>query len=278
MRIQSLLRWVALFLMGSFGLLALDNLHMLGRYQGVSKVVISPAAELASDAAGRANGAWAAVNSIGDLNRTNQRLRLENQQLTQQNLELAALGRENASLRRLLDFKQMYPTHTYHPASIIAQGTNNLQPMLTLDQGAADGVKAGMAVVDSGGLIGQVVRADRHVAVVLPIDNPASNVAAYVNTGTGEPSGVVQYEPGGGLVLNFAQAAAPLRVGDWVLTSGLGGTFPRNFPVGRVRDLSQRAVDLFQIGLLSPAADIENDRLVLVVTDFVPARLPAEAP
>ena len=276
MRAQRLLRWVSLFLIGAFGLLALDSLHLVGSSAEAGRAVIAPFAWAASIVADEATGAWATIGAIGELNQRDEKLRAENAQLTAQNQQLEALGRENASLRQLLSFKETHPTFTYHPASIIARGTNNLQPMLTLDQGSADGLQVGMSVVDPGGLLGRITRLGAHVATVLPVDNPASAVAAYVNAESGTPTGMVRYEPGAGLILDFVQATAPLRVGDWVMTSGLGGTYPRDLPVGRIREIRQRPVDLFQVAVLDPAADLENDRIVLAVTNFVPPAGAAE--
>lgn len=276
MRAHRLLRWISVLFLGAFGLLVLDTMQVLNRYQDGPRAVLAPLSWAASIAVDDAGATWSTISSIGTLQQENRQLRAENAQLVQRNLQLEAAGRDNAALRQLLDFKQANPTHTYHPATIIARGTNNLEPMLTLDQGAKDGVQVGMSVVDAGGLIGRVARVTDHAAAVLPLSNAASAVAVYVNTNNGDRSstGVVQYEAGGGLLLQFVQATAPLQTGDWVLTSGLGGAFPRDLPVGRIKELRQRPVDLFQIAVLDPASDPLHDRVVLVVTDFVPQAMP----
>jgi hypothetical protein len=153
---------------------------------------------------------------------------------------------------------------------------------LSTDEFVAQVREVGMAIVDASGLVGQIVRLGPHAAVVTPIDNAGSTVAAYVvvsgGTDKSDPSGVVQYEPGTGLLLQFVQATAPLRQDDWVLTSGLGGTFARGLPIGRISQVRQRPVDLFQFAMLAPAADLQNARQVLVVTDFVPQPLPVPTP
>lgn len=274
MRAQRLVRWLSLLLVGAFALLALDSLQMLGRYQAWGRSALEPLAWLSSAVADHAGSTWAGISAIGDLERENQRLRGENAQLRSRNLELEALGRENADLRQLLGFTRAQPGHRYHPATVIARGTNNLQPMLTLDQGAQDGLQEGMAVVDAGGLVGRITRLGPHVAVVQPIDNAGSAVAAYVHGKDASTGGMVVDEPGVGLLLQFVQATAPVQQGDWIVTSGLGGTFPRDLPIATVREIRQRPVDLFQVALLRPAADLARDQVVLVVTDFVPQPLP----
>ncbi|HEV7214270.1 MAG TPA: rod shape-determining protein MreC [Chloroflexota bacterium] len=282
MRVQRLIRWVSLFLIGAFGLLALDTLQMMGRYQKAGEALVAPFSWAASVVGGDAAGTWSSIAAIGTLEQENRALRAENAALKEQNVQLQASGQDLGILRQLLSYKQAHPEHVYHPAAVIARGTNNLEAMLTLDQGSADGLRIGMAVVDAGGLVGQIIRLAPHAAVVTPIDNGASAVAAYVAVPGGneksDPTGVVQYEPGAGLLLRFVQATAPLQKEDWVLTSGLGGTFARGLPLGRIGDVRQRPVDLFQMTSILPAADLHNDRQVLVVTDFVPQPLPTPAP
>lgn len=284
MRLQRLIRWVSIFLIGAFGLLALDSLQLVGRYEQVGQALLAPFGWAASTVADSAIQTWANIAAIGTLEQENRRLRAENARLTQQALQLQAAGRDNVTLRQLLAYKQAHPQHSYSPASVIARGTNNLEAMLTLAEGAGDGLQVGMAVVDAHGLVGQISGLGPHAAVVTPINNASSSVAAYVAvnagdaSGNSDPTGLVQDEPGAGLMLNFVQATAPLQAGDWVLTSGVGGTFPRGVPIGRISQIRQRPVDLFQVATVTAAADLTNDRQVLVITDFVPQPLPKGTP
>jgi rod shape-determining protein MreC len=282
LRLQRLLRWVSIFLIGSFGLLALDTLQRSGRYQEAGQSLLAPLSWAASMVGDDVAGTWSSISAIGQLETENRRLRAENARLVQQNLQLQVNGDENSTLRQLLAYKQANPQHQYVPAAVIARATNNLEEMLTIDQGSSNGLQVGMAVVDAGGLVGRVTRVAPHVATVLPVDNPGSAVAAYVRVAGGDdskddPTGVIQFEPGAGLLLKFVQATAALQTGDWVLTSGLGGTFARGLPVGKIAEVRQQPVALFQYTVLAPAADVPNDHQVLVVTDFVPPPLPVTA-
>jgi rod shape-determining protein MreC len=282
MRLQRLIRWVSILLISAFGLVALDTLQLDRHYQIAGETLLAPftwaAAVIGDDVA----GTWQSISAIGQLEQENRQLRAENARLAQQNLQLQADGQVNGTLRQLLNYKQAHPEHQYHPAAVIARGTNNLEAMLTIDQGSGDALRLGMAVVDAGGLVGQITRLAPHAAVVTPVDNAGSAVAVYVAVAGGtdktDPSGIVQYEPGSGLLLKFVQATAPLQPGAAVLTSGLGGTFARDLPVGRIGRVQQSPVALFQMALVTPAADLQNDQQVLVVTDFVPQPLPGVTP
>src|SRR6185437_10114213 len=144
---------------------ALDTLQLDRHYQIAGETLLAPftwaAAVIGDDVA----GTWQSISAIGQLEQENRQLRAENARLAQQNLQLQAAGQVNGTLRQLLDYKQAHPEHQYHPAAVIARGTNNLEAMLTIDQGSGDALRLGMAVVDAGGLVGQITRLAPHAAV-----------------------------------------------------------------------------------------------------------------
>jgi cell shape-determining protein MreC len=81
-------------------------------------------------------------------------------------------------------------------------------------------------------------------------------------------------ETGRGLTLSLVPAAVRLQAGAWVLTSGTGGEFPPNVPVGVIISSRQQDVALFQTALVQPAVDVEHVQDALVITDFVPINAP----
>ncbi|MCL4545660.1 MAG: rod shape-determining protein MreC [Chloroflexi bacterium] len=276
MRFQRPLRWVVILLIAAVGILALDSRGSLDRFGAWIRAPLVPLAWGASVLTDQIDSGAANLAAIGNLITENRKLRAENARLQAENLRLQALGSEDAHLRQLLGFKQLYPKHTYYPARIITRSGNNIDPMITLDAGSIVGIKPGMAVVDGDALIGRVTQVSRDAAVVLPITNPSSAVAAKVVGQSATTTGIVQEEEGEGLLLRFAQATAPLRIGDWVVTSGMGGTFPPDLPIGRITAIQQGQVDVFQQAMLRPASSLEADTIVLVITDFVPLQLPAQ--
>ena len=214
------------------------------------------------------------VNEMGNIRQQNHQLVSENQRLQSQNLQAEQALLENAQLKALLGFKQQHNDHTYQPARVIGYGSNNLLPMVTLDQGATAGIKPGMTVVASGGLLGRVLRVGSHWSHVLPIGNPSSSVAVAISGTTGPATGILQMDTGHGLTLSLVPATERLQPGAWVLTSGTGGAFPPNVPVGVIASSSQQDVALFQTALVQPAVDAAHVQDALVITDFVPINVP----
>jgi rod shape-determining protein MreC len=106
------------------------------------------------------------------------------------------------------------------------------------------------------------------------VTSPSSAIPARVLGSDSQATGVVQEELGSGVVLKYVQATAPLRIGDEVVTSGMGGTFPANIPIGTITAIQQSQVDVFQQALLHLNATISADSGVLVITNFLPLQLP----
>src|SRR5690606_18925291 len=107
---------------------------------------------------------------------------------------------------------------------------------LVLDAGSRDGVHAGQSVIDAGGLLGQIIAVQPGTATVLLLTDPDHAVPVVVAR-----SGVrlVAYGKGRSDQLELANIplSSDIRIGDALVTSGLGGRFPAGFPVGTLTAL-----------------------------------------
>ena len=148
-----------------------------------------------------------------------------------------------------------------------------------VDKGARDGVFVGQAVLDSGGVFGQVARVEQLTSEVILISDAAHAIPVQINrnglrtiaVGTGDV---------GRLKLPYLPTSADVVTGDLLVTSGLGGGFPAGYPVGTVaevkRDPSQSLADV----VVRPAAALASSRELLFVwlRHDAPAETPAPTP
>ncbi len=132
---------------------------------------------------------------------------------------------------------------------------------IEIDRGSADGVIEGLPVIDAAGLVGRVVRSAPHSARVLLITDASSAVAVLVQDQ--RIRGVCRGQ-GGALALDFALLEDAIQVGDGVITSGLGGVFPKGLVVGYVRSVQREQFGLFQTVDVEPAVDFAHLEEVLV--------------
>jgi rod shape-determining protein MreC len=198
------------------------------------------------------------------------RLREENLELTTRlrmaNLQLqrfAALEEEN---RRLRDMRENSAgvAERVLVASIMNVDLDPFRHRVLLDKGAADGVFKGQAVLDAEGIVGQVWRVQAHTSEAILISDAEHAIPVQSNR-----SGVRTIAVGTGdstrLSLPFVTVESDLKVGDLLLSTGMGGVFPPGYPVAQVTRVERTAKATFAIVEARPTALLDRDREVLLV-------------
>jgi rod shape-determining protein MreC len=103
---------------------------------------------------------------------------------------------------------------------------------------------------------------------VLLITDSSSTVNAILQSS--RLDGTVRGAPGGDLIMDYIPQGGIFSVGEVVLTSGIGGKFPKGVPIGQVTEIIQRDIDVFQQAVVRPSVDFGSLELVAVVTNFDP--------
>lgn len=211
--------------------------------------------------------AWdAATHALQD----REELLAENEQLKRERLaanvrlqRMAALEVENARLRELLESTDTLE-HRVLIAEILAQELVPYRQRFRLNKGSTNGVFIGQALLDANGLVGQVVSVDPLSAEAVLITDPDHVVPVTVNR-----NGLRTFAYGTGdsnrLRLPYLTNSADVRVGDLLVSSGLGGVFPSGYPVGRVIEVQARPGQSFADVIAEPASELDRDQEVLLV-------------
>jgi rod shape-determining protein MreC len=253
-------------------LLALSGIGLLRPVEDVSYAVFSPVENLLRSVAKPVADVVANYSDVRDLTQENESLRAENERL---NAEIARL-REDASrreeLQRLLDTRNALEGQTFVTASVIARDPSNLRRLIALDVGSNDGVKVGMPVVTEGttlvGTISKVESGHSWVTLVTDVDSAVSALLLESRA-----QGVVAGSYGSRLSMEFVEQGATVNQGDTVLTSGLGGTYPKDLVIGKVTGVSANRQELFRSVTVEPLASLSRLETVLVMTSFVPTQV-----
>jgi rod shape-determining protein MreC len=184
-------------------------------------------------------------------------LLIANARLTR--LQTAAL--DNAQLRELLNAAERNGLDV-QLAPILDIDLDPTRQRLVLDAGSSDDVHVGQAVIDAGGLMGQVISTSPAHSTVLLLTDPDHAVPVTVAR-----NGVrlIAYGRGDRLELRDIPLSAGVEIGDEIVTSGLGGRFPAGFPVGAVAELRPDDSHAFLVGQLKPAAKLDRGRDVLLL-------------
>jgi rod shape-determining protein MreC len=260
--------------------LVLLTLQSRGQSSGAADalaVVTAPLQTVLAKISQGAVGVWSTYTDWKDVRAENRRLREEVQRLKVEALRVDETQDENARLRKLLALQQQLPLTTL-AGDVIAREWGGWVRSLTVNRGRADRVTRLTAVIAPTGLVGRIVDVRPGTAIVQVLTDPASTVSAHVLR-TRTP-GIVEGDPRGTVRFKFmARDGAGIQIGDLVVTSGLGGLFPRGLPIGQVRAIDDRGSALFHYATLAPTVDFARvDEVLLLtgdatrdVTSFFPA-------
>ncbi|MCJ0826820.1 rod shape-determining protein MreC [Luteimonas sp. 50] len=188
---------------------------------------------------------------------------------------LQTAAAENARLRGLLGATPRGGLDV-QLAPILDIDLDPTRQRLVLDAGSRDGVQVGQSVIDAGGLVGQIIAVKPGTATVLLLTDPDHAVPVMVaRTGVR----LVAYGKGRSDQLQLANIplSSDVKVGDAIVTSGLGGRFPAGFPVGTVAALQPDDSRAFLVGDLQPAAQLDRGRDVLLLRQQAAPAAPAAA-
>ncbi|HZP36175.1 MAG TPA: rod shape-determining protein MreC [Methylomirabilota bacterium] len=235
-----------------------------GRASDLVTIAVTPIQSLLVRVHRGALNFWANYVDWKSVRRENATLREENEQLRIQALQADDTRQENARLRRLLLLRDRLPLATVS-GEVIGREAGGWVRSLTVNRGRGDGIAQQTPVIVPDGLVGRVVQVHRGAAVVQLLNDPASTVGAVVQRT--RTAGLVEGDAGGAVRFKFmARDGASVAPGDLVVTSGLGTTFPKGLPVGRVVKVEDKGSALFHFAVLAPAVDFSRVEEVLLVT------------
>jgi rod shape-determining protein MreC len=182
--------------------------------------------------------------------------------------EQRALADRSRGLERLLDLRNQVALSTVAAEIIGAAATPDFRTV-TIDKGAADGLKKDMSVIAPAGIVGRVVVSSvRSAKVQLLIDR---NAAAGGIVERSRAQGILVGEGDRQLRMDFVADAADVVVGDVIVTSGIDGIYPKGFVIGRVETVEKSGGAYHRI-IVRPAVDFSGLEDVLVVVTPTPGR------
>jgi rod shape-determining protein MreC len=173
------------------------------------------------------------------------------------------LQRENQRLRDLLGLRPALTVRS-QPAEVLYEASDPFSRKVVIDRGTAQGVAIASPVIDEAGVLGQVTRVyPLSSEVTLLTDKDAA--IPVLNVRTRQRGAAFGLSTGAGLELRFLAASSDVRPGDLMNTSGVDGIYPPGLPVARVSMVDRKADSGFAKVMLTPIADPDGVRHVLVL-------------
>jgi len=196
------------------------------------------------------------IAGVSDIYLENQTLRDENGKLRQWREAAQRLIQENEQLRQILKVPQreISPVATAH---VIGVGGGAFERSVLINAGSGDGIAANLPVVDELGLVGRTIEVGYWTTRVLLISDLNSRVPVRLER-TGEVAIAVGLnEPF--MHLRFLAANSNVQVGDRIITSGHGGLFPPDVPVGQITEINN---DILKVRPLSALGSLDFVRVM----------------
>lgn len=195
-----------------------------------------------------------------------QRVRERVVALEGENVRLLELVNENRQLREILGMSSALALQGGVGAAVIGHNASDRFQSVTVDRGESSGIKVGMAVVDSSGVVGQIVSVSPNSSRILLITDIRSGVDVVIQSS--RVRGVVEGLGKVNCNLNYVGKDEKIEVGDRVVTSGADGVFPKGLPVGLVLAAEKVGGRLFQAITLQPYMKLSKLEYVYVITNY----------
>jgi len=206
-------------------------------------------------------GVWRDYLWLINTRQRNLELVAENQELRARLNQIDEVTLQNQRLRKLLAFVDDLDRAAL-PAQVIGEDVTPWARTIVIDKGARSGLRQGLPVVASDGVVGRVIKTSSHSSRVLLITDPSSAVAALLQDTRSR--GILRGH-GDSLSVEYMEHDATVQPGDLLVTSGMGGVFPKGLPLARVVSVTADHFEMFQRIEALPTADFSRLEEVLVI-------------
>ena len=231
--------------------------------RGAAMTVTSPVRILGSAIASPFNALGNITQNATASSDTLSELKKQNEELTARVAELSEAQETAERLEKLVGLQSTYSLEST-AARIIGSTGDAWSNAVVIDKGSNSGFEVGMPVCSSGGVIGQIIEVSANTSTVRLITDEQSGISAMIQSSRAQ--GMLQGQADGTLRLQYVVADAEVSTGDIIITSGIGGTFPKGLPLGTVASIDRDANAVYYTIVVRALSSAENNEEVLVIT------------
>ena len=236
----------------------------------VADIVYSPAQKLAQKLSEALRSFRSNFNSSATIAEELSEQVSRNDVLQRQLADYDRLRQQMDSYEAILGVAENHPDYVFMPATVITSDRTASVYTLTIDKGSLDGVEKNDPVVSGDAVVGAVLRVNSTTSVVRTILDTSLNISAYeIRTReNGYVNTTTELSASGGIRFSGLTRETAVTPGGTVMTSGLGGIFPRDLRLGVVTEVRSSDTDVSVVAELTPAADVNSVSNVFVITAF----------
>jgi rod shape-determining protein MreC len=206
--------------------------------------------------------AWQNYVSLVDVGTQNQALRARLTELEDQNLQLREALVESGRLGRIAEIREEFEVPML-PSELVGVDASAWFRSVLINRGRGHGVRSGMPVISERGLVGLVTSTANSAAKAMLVLDRQSAVDGIVQRSRSR--GIVRGRGTDELDFEFVVRESDVRIGDMVITSGLGGVHPKGIRIGEVTSVSAPGSGLLQTAKVTPSVDFGRLEQVFVM-------------
>lgn len=214
------------------------------------------------------------VDSLLNTYKENQHLKARLEEFASVQAEVTDLRSENDQLKEIVGKEADLRDYNPIQATVIARNPDQWEEKIILNRGVSDGVELDMAVLTAQGLIGKVSLVTKTTSTVelVSTQNPNYRVSAMVIGGEDGIFGLIEGFDAERreLLLKRIDAEVEIEVGQQVVSSGLGGIFPKGLIIGEITEITIDEFGLTQLAYVKPAADFTLLNHVMIADRDMP--------
>ena len=231
-------------------------------WQAVMLEVAVPVQDLVAAPVDWIREMWGDYVALRDVREENERLRSRLAELAEDNLQYREALVASGHLQQVASMRDDFEIPML-PAEVVGLDVMPWFRSILVDRGRAHGVRAGNPVITAEGVVGLVTATSRHAAKTMLLLGRQSAIDGIVQRSRAR--GIVRGRGTDLLAFEFVVRGGDVKVGDIVITSGLGGVYPKGLRIGEVEELLDPAGGLRQTATLRPAVDFGRLEQIFVM-------------
>lgn len=206
--------------------------------------------------------AWVRYVALVDTERENESLRVEIDHLAEANLQLREALVAGGRLQRVAEMRERYEIPML-PAELVGVDVSPWFRSVLVDRGRDRGVRSGMPVISAQGLVGLITATSRSSSKVMLVLDRQTALDGVIQRSRSR--GIVRGRGSDEVEFEFVARESDVEVGDLVITSGLGGVYPKGLLIGTIREVSDPGSQLLRTATIGPAVDFGRLEQVFVM-------------
>lgn len=220
------------------------------------------------------NNAAATANTVlqskENLEAENAALKKEIEELNAKLIDYYQVKLENEQFRSVLELKEENKDFQFVSAAVIGRDPNDMFYSFYIEKGESSGISLNDPVITNSGVVGWISSVNASYSKVTTILSADTSIAAVdkLTRESGVLSSDIKYADQGIIKLGYLTVDTKVKPGDIIVTSGLGGIYPKDLPVGKVQEVMPEEYDVSYCAAVKPLVDVKTVRDVFVITDF----------